>query len=273
MRRKLIFLDLDDTLLSSDKSVTEENKRALRQALFAGHGIAIATGRSLRGGLRVMESLGLNRDGCFLLAFHGSLLYDCGKGRQLLAETMEGNDAAELMGQLRESGIHAQAFDCRGIVAWRESPELLRYNRIAKEPVRLAEDLTVFREGQYFKVMAIDFADHEKLERFRNAFAPREEGRLCSFFSNPWYLEYCRAGCDKGSGLKKLARVLGVPIADTVAVGDEQNDIPMILAAGVGAAMANGCEELRRSADYVTAADQNHSGVAEVIEKFVLKNS
>ena len=47
----------------------------------------------------------------------------------------------------------------------------------------------------------------------------------------------------------------------------------MIRAAGTGAAMANGCEELRRAADYVTVADQNHSGVAEVIDKFVLKNS
>ena len=273
MRRKLIFLDLDDTLLSSDKSVTEENKRALRQALSSGHGIAVATGRSLRGGLRVMESLGLNRDGCFLLAFHGCLLYDCGKKRRLLAETMEGSDAAELMGRLREYGIYAQAFDGHGIVTWQESPELLRYNRVAEEPVRLARGLSVFQTRQYFKVMAIDFADHEKLERFRNVFAPREEGRLGSFFSNPWYLEYCRAGCDKGRGLKTLTGMLGIPIADTVAVGDEQNDIPMILAAGVGAAMANGCEELRRSADYVTAADQNHSGVAEVIDKFVLKNS
>ena len=157
MRRKLIFLDLDDTLLSSDKSVTEENRRALGQALSAGHGIAIATGRSLRGGLRVMESLGLNRKGCFLLAFHGSLIYDCGDRRQLAAETMEESAAAELMGRLEESGIHAQAFDGHGIVTWHESPELWRYNRIAKEPVRLAEDLSAFREGRYFKVMAIDF--------------------------------------------------------------------------------------------------------------------
>ena len=182
MRRKLIFLDLDDTLLSSDKSVTEENRRALGQALSAGHGIAIATGRSLRGGLRVMESLGLNRKGCFLLAFHGSLIYDCGDRRQLAAETMEESAAAELMGRLEESGIHAQAFDGHGIVTWRESPELLRYNRIAKEPVRLAEDLSAFREGRYFKVMAIDFSDHGKLERFRRSFAPLEEGRLGSFF-------------------------------------------------------------------------------------------
>lgn len=273
MRRKLIFLDLDDTLLSSDKSVTEENRRALGQALSAGHGIAIATGRSLRGGLRVMESLGLNRKGCFLLAFHGSMIYDCGDRRQLAAETMEESAAAELMGRLEESGIHAQAFDGYGIVTWRESSELWRYNRIAKEPVRLAEDLSAFREGRYFKVMAIDFSDHGKLERFRRSFASLEEGRLGSFFSNPWYLEYCKAGCDKGSGLKKLAATLEIPVVDTVAVGDEQNDIPMIRAAGTGAAMANGCEELRRAADYVTVADQNHSGVAEVIDKFVLKNS
>ena len=66
MRRKLIFLDLDDTLLSSDKSVTEENRRALGQALSAGHGIAIATGRSLRGGQRISKVLSRKDAFCWL---------------------------------------------------------------------------------------------------------------------------------------------------------------------------------------------------------------
>ena len=100
-----------------------------------------------------------------------------------------------------------------------------------------------------------------------------ESGRLDGVFPSPGYLECGVAGDKKGRGLKKLAATLEIPVVDTVALGDEQNDIPMIRAAGTGAAMANGCEELRRAADYVTVADQNHSGVAEVIDKFVLKNS
>ena len=169
------------------------------QALSAGHGIAIATGRSLRGGLRVMESLGLNRKGCFLLAFHGSLIYDCGDRRQLAAETMEESAAAELMGRLEESGIHAQAFDGHGIVTWARVRSFGATTGLAKEPVRLAEDLSAFREGRYFKVMAIDFSDHGKLERFRRSFAPLEEGRLGSFFPIPGIWNTARPGATRAA--------------------------------------------------------------------------
>ena len=61
-----------------------------------------------------------------------------------------------------------------------------------------------------------------------------------------------------------------MPMECTVAVGDEENDISMIRAAHVGVAMKNGTTEAKAAADYITECDNNHDGIAEVIEKFIM---
>ena len=82
-----------------------------------------------------------------------------------------------------------------------------------------------------------------------------------------------RSDTDKGSGLKYISKFLNVPIENTVAVGDERNDIPMIQAAHVGVAVKNGHEDLKDAADYVTEHDNEHGAIAEIIEKFILNES
>ena len=66
-----------------------------------------------------------------------------------------------------------------------------------------------------------------------------------------------------------MCNYLQIPLAHTIAVGDAENDIPMLAAAGLGAAMCNGTEEVKKHAGYITTADNNHSGVAEIITKFM----
>ena len=84
-------------------------------------------------------------------------------------------------------------------------------------------------------------------------------------------LEFTKRGVDKGSALKELATFLDIRIEDTVAIGDEENDIPMIQAAGVGVAMFNASDDIKVSADEVTTVDNNCGGVAEIINKYVSK--
>ena len=90
------------------------------------------------------------------------------------------------------------------------------------------------------------------------------------FFSRSEYLEYCPKDTDKGSGLRYISKFLNIPMENTVAVGDERNDIPMIQAANIGVAVKNGHEDLKKAADYITEHDNEHGAVAEVIEKFIL---
>jgi Cof subfamily protein (haloacid dehalogenase superfamily) len=75
----------------------------------------------------------------------------------------------------------------------------------------------------------------------------------------------------KGNALKKLAAYLGIPLNETMAFGDDRNDITMLQAAGVGVAMGNAGEEVKRAADYVTD-DCNSSGVAHAMKHFLWEN-
>ena len=82
-------------------------------------------------------------------------------------------------------------------------------------------------------------------------------------------LELSPAGADKGSGLLALAELLGIPRAATIAVGDAENDLPMLRAAGLGVAMGNATDAARAAAN-VVVADNDHDGCAEAIRRFLL---
>ena len=96
----------------------------------------------------------------------------------------------------------------------------------------------------------------------------RFAGKVDTFFSNPTYLEVVPKGMNKGEAVKMLCRMLNVPIENAVSVGDAANDLSMIQMAGTSVAMANGTDEVKAVADYITQRDNNHDGIAEVVEKF-----
>ena len=112
--------------------------------------------------------------------------------------------------------------------------------------------------------------DHDKLEAFREIFTEWAVDKAEVFFSCFEFLEFVPKGISKGAGIRFLADYLNVPIENTIAVGDAENDIPMIEAAGLGVVMCNANDDIKIHADYVTELDNNQGGVSEVIRKFML---
>ena len=94
--------------------------------------------------------------------------------------------------------------------------------------------------------------------------------QLDAFCSCQAYLEIIPRGLSKGNALVQLAQRLGIPIENTVAAGDAANDLSMLRAAGAGVAMCNGTDEAKAAADAVTCRDNNHDGIAEIIEKYLV---
>ena len=96
------------------------------------------------------------------------------------------------------------------------------------------------------------------------------DGKVDRFFSSNEYLEHVAPGINKGAAVAFLCEYTGIPLCNTVAAGDAENDISMIKAAHVGCAMKNAEENVKKAADYITENDNNHDGVAEIICKFIL---
>ena len=82
--------------------------------------------------------------------------------------------------------------------------------------------------------------------------------------SSPWYYELLPKGSNKGSGLKKLAEVIGVPLTRVIACGDNENDLEMIKIAGCGVAVQNAVDAVKDAADYITVSN-NSDAIAAVI--------
>ena len=121
---------------------------------------------------------------------------------------------------------------------------------------------------EIYKVMAIDYNSRDELYKLQQEMENDSDNVFDSFFSNKWFYEFTEMGANKGEALRSLAKHLGLSIEDTVAMGDEQNDISMIEAAGVGVAMINGNENVKAVADVITNNDNNHGGVAEILNLY-----
>lgn len=267
--KKCVFLDLDGTLLNDERQVCERNRVAIEAALKEGHKMIVATGRPLESAIVGAQKMDLAKEGCYIASYNGGVLYDCTTKQKIFEASLEPEYTDYLFACARKAGIHIQAY-CEGKVWAEEDNEELRSycmkGQLEYEIHQNVPDELTERSG---KVLLISY-EEAKLKDFQKEMEAWAFGKVQSVFSTRNYLEYSPLGISKGHAVETLASLLGYDIKDTIAIGDEQNDISMILKAGLGVCMANGLDSIKEIADYVTSADNNEGGVAEVIEQFVL---
>ena len=234
---KLLFTDLDGTLLTDDKRILDADMAAIEAMLSRGHKLVLCTGRPLTSAKQLAQKYGFDKPGFFLVSFNGGLIYDYAT----------------------------------------ETEQLKTYCRLMKMDYVVVKDIREYY-GEFInvvvkppiKVNIITPFDHSSLVDFRAEMRKTTAGKLFDVFSKPEMLEFSHMQSNKGDAVRFMAEYYKVPLEDTIAVGDEENDCPMIEAACVGVAVANASPVAKAAADYVTANDNNHSAIAEVIEKFVL---
>lgn len=270
MMKKLLFLDLDGTLLNDSKQITQGNRDALKRILDRGHGVVITTGRPLSSAIQQAHLLGLDKPGCYLIAYNGGLIYDWTTKQEIFSRTVSLADTFEIFDMVNLQGVHIQTYDDRDVLVEKrcDDEEVVRYCRGTLMQYRVLDDIRAGLKKEPVKCLAIDFRDQTNLIRIQDQILEKVSDRLDAFFSCDQYLEIVPLGISKGEAVRMLCRMLDVPIAHAVAVGDAANDLSMIEAAGIGVAMCNGTDEVKSAADYVTTRDHNHDGVAEVIERF-----
>lgn len=273
MKSKILFSDLDETLLNKDKKIPEENRKAILEMLEQGHYFVVMTGKPITIGRRVVRELGLTMPGCYMVAFNGAVVYDCAADRVLSESTLALDIVREILDEADKEDIHVQTYQNHYILAREHDAELDFYLEQAKMEYKVVPDVFNCLEKEPNKVLAISVDGKKPLEAFRERFNlkhPELEGKYNCFFSKDEYLEFCPKDVNKGKGAEYLSKFLNVPIENTVAVGNARNDISMAKAAGTGVAVKNAIPELKAVADYITENDSEQGAVAEVIERFIL---
>ena len=105
METKILFADIDGTLLNDQKEIPKENMTAIQKALDCGHYVVVATGRPLDSAKAVAKDLGLMMPGCYLIAYNGAIVYDCGNEKVLKKESLPLAYVKELFERAKKAGI------------------------------------------------------------------------------------------------------------------------------------------------------------------------
>ena len=282
---KILFTDLDGTLLDDNKDISQRDFDSINGMIAQGHKFVVTTGRPLVSAKRIAEKYGFVKPGFYLVSFNGGLIYDCGTGESILTRRISVDDVKSIMDAAFRAGMHAHTYAGDLVVSEHETEQLKTYCRLMQMDYVVVKDIR-----EYFgtistgtvpgspinvvvkppiKVNIITPLDHSSLVDFRAEMRKTTAGKLFDVFSKPEMLEFSDLKSNKGDAVRFMADFYKVPLADTIAVGDEENDCPMIEAAGVGVAVANASQVAKDVADYVTEYDNNHSALTEVIEKFV----
>ena len=270
-KMKLLFTDLDATFLDDNKNVPEPNHLAVQEMLEQGHKVIIATGRSLSSALLQAERLQLDRQGCYCIAYNGGQIYDFGTEKLIYHKTVPVRCAKEAYRICKKYGVHIHTYDATHVLTPEENESVKKYCSLVHVPYKVISGLFEQLDFEPSKVLMSDFDKTGILKTVQREVDAACKGETDTFFSCEEYLEMVRHGVSKGAAVQFLCEYLNVDLKDTVACGDAENDIPMIETAGVGVCMCNGDTKVKEKADYITIRNNNEGGVAEAIQKFILK--
>ncbi len=269
---RIIALDLDGTLLNSDKELTSGNLAALERAAKAGIEIVPTTGRFYGGMPEVIRALPFVR---YAITVNGAQVADLRTGEVLYRSELPWEQAVEIMALLDGYPV---IYDCyQDNAAWMTGAQKEHIDRIVSSPhyrvmlhelrrpvPELKQLLTQRRRG----VQKVQFfTDQPQLRLDLMEELPRRFDDLCVSSSVSDNVEINQLHANKGEALLALANHLNIPRAATLAFGDGLNDLSMLREAGIGVVMSNAEDEVKAAAAHITLSC-DEDGVARGIEKF-----
>ncbi|QGQ44485.1 Cof-type HAD-IIB family hydrolase [Metabacillus sediminilitoris] len=282
--KKLIAIDLDGTLLSSNIDISEENVQAIQNAQKAGHIVMICSGRAPEDIKTVIGKTPLQcpvagSNGAMVLA-DGKLLSQISINKETVKKVAAVLDEYKYPFKIYTSqGIFiASSWTERMLVFLEENKEITKnltpkeYKLMTEQP-KETESIKIF--DQLEAVLKIENIAIQKF--FVPTLAGKTEltARLKAFegisitTSGPFNIEVMDTNGNKANGIQVMAEYFNIPIENTVAIGDNFNDVPMLEVAGLSVAMGNADPTVKDLADVVTLTNNEH-GVAHAIEKYVL---
>ncbi|HUT34497.1 MAG TPA: Cof-type HAD-IIB family hydrolase [Planctomycetota bacterium] len=275
-RYRLLAVDIDGTLLDSSSHLRPAVREALRRAVASGLSVVLCTGRRYRTAVPIAEELGLALP---LICHSGALVKDTASHRTLFVQAMTPEVLRLLLDALGDVGltpmVYTDTFHTQTDFYVQRGAPLTPYHA----------DYLMKNHGWYRLVKSLDgglpapavqvctFGELDELHRVRPLLRERLAGRTtCHLLSSAKYLgnflEFQNGAASKWSALRSLLDARGIAPEEVVAIGDDENDISMLRAAGLGIAMGNAAYAVK-SAAHLVAPSNDDDGVARVIDKLL----
>jgi HAD superfamily hydrolase (TIGR01484 family) len=248
---KLVTIDIDGTLLNSERKVTPEVKAAIKKCTENDVNIVLATGRPTIGVLDLIKELELDNEHGFMITYNGAMIQN-----------------VELLSRKLDVHFHAQDYSTMYTANKDISEYTVHEAFLTGIPLVYRPVSEMTSETTIIKAMMIDH--EEKLNEAIKNMPTDFSNRFAMVKSMPFYLEVLNKNATKGIAVTELANHLNITLDEVMAIGDNENDLSMLEAAGIGVAMGNAVPAAKEAADRITKTNDEH-GVAYALEEWVLK--
>ncbi|HUA10649.1 MAG TPA: Cof-type HAD-IIB family hydrolase [Solirubrobacteraceae bacterium] len=268
---RLVLSDVDGTLVTSAKELTDASVRAVAALHDAGIAFAITSGRPPRGMAMLVEPLSISTP---IAAFNGGMYVD-GTMKVLSARTIPDAAVAPIV----------ELFDGRGLDTWLyrgaqwlvrdgAAPHVDRESATVRfEPTVVSDfgdvlDAAARGEGALAKIVGVS-DDHELVADVEGAARDLVGDEVSASRSQPYYLDVTNPLANKGEVVDHLRAQFGLDASQICTLGDMPNDVLMFARSAMSIAMGNADREVQRAARHVTASN-DEDGFAQAIERYVL---
>ena len=269
MSIKIVSIDVDGTLHNSKNSISPKTVETVKKAVKQGVQIVITTGRPFPGVVPILDELEITGDDHYVITFNGGTVQTA-SGKIISQTEMNREDFDELFEFSKtQTGSHFQleTNQFAETINHQINPFAQKENYLVNLPLRVHDADKLPNDLPLIKAMFN--GESKQLDKIQANFPTKLQERINMLRGASYNLEFVSLETSKGNGLTMLAEKLGVDMQDTMAIGDQGNDLSMLQVAGIAVAMGNGIDQLKEIADFITE-DNDNDGVAVALEKFVL---
>ncbi|MGL4772694.1 MAG: Cof-type HAD-IIB family hydrolase [Clostridium sp.] len=274
MAIKLICTDMDGTLLSSDHTISYENKEALKLASEKGILIAITTGRLYTSAKYYAHLIGVNGP---VICSNGAFIKNIKNEEVIYTDGFTSSESLKILEILSKYNISTYFNTFDSVLSFEDFPEdypFVKSNKSLPEEYKInlivdkdIKNHLTSNDGKILKAISFSIGkSHDDLLKAKAELLSTGEFEVVS--SGPHNFEVMKKGTSKGNAIKKLAQILGINQDEIMCIGDSENDLSMIKYAGIGVAMGNALDEVKEIATFVTDTNDN-SGVGKAILKIL----
>lgn len=267
-------LDLDETLYNSHHIIDEGNKIAIAKAKQKGVKIVPCSGRGPNYLGDLYEVLDIDHNDEYSILCNGAIVIENKSGKVISCSPMKYDKVVELFHFGIDKGLCVQVFTPDMVYVYqvdeKEKETILSFS----SHIAFQNDLdtSVFKDKTIIKVLFEKQNGMAYLRTLEDELKSITDGAVTVAFSSDRYLELNALGIHKGVGLLALANYLHIDIKDTIGVGDNYNDMGLIQDAGLGIAVQNAIEPIKKIANVITKATNDENAIAEVIHTYIIKD-
>lgn len=264
----LVALDLDDTLLRCDLTISDRTVQTIAKVEDRGIPVILASGRAPEAMTPYAKRIGLDTRDSFLITNNGSQVIRSNTGETVFEHFLPPDLAVEAFRLVLDAGLSCHTYEGNIMYVSKETEYSNQDNHLSGLQTVVPDDYeALLRKGVYKLVIP---GHPEFIVPVEQIFKEHFEGRVTIFVSKPYFMEILPIEAGKGEALSEVAALLGVEQNRVMAFGDSMNDESMIRWAGQSVAMSNGRQEILALAKHKTYHSNNDDGIADFLEKHVL---